>query len=76
MLVKIPTKNISNEGSQSANSRNTNPKAHLFIEIHDLQTREFPGRKIRHIYGRKRSYTGLLRTVFLPESRSVVYDRL
>jgi hypothetical protein len=31
---------------------------------------------IRHIYGRKRSNTGRLRTVFLPESRSVVYDRL
>jgi hypothetical protein len=35
-----------------------------------------PGRKIRHIYGRKRSNTGRLRTVLLPESRSVVYDRL
>jgi hypothetical protein len=36
----------------------------------------FPGRKIRHIYSRRRSYTDRLRTVFLPESRSVVYDRL
>jgi hypothetical protein len=37
---------------------------------------DIPGRKIWHIYGSKRSYTGRLRTVFLPESRSVVYDRL
>ncbi len=41
--------------------------------IHFYST--YPGRKIRHIYGRKRSNTGHLRTVLLPESRSVVYDR-
>jgi hypothetical protein len=68
MLVKIPTKNISNEGSQSANSRNTNPKAHLFIEIHDLQTRELLYNTYRPALVKEGNHTTLFKILLQSKS--------
>jgi hypothetical protein len=36
------------------------------IDVELLLLVDCPGRKRRHLYGRKRSNTGYLRTVFLP----------